>query len=57
MALTIRPVMRANIAAIFVIRTSVTENHHSREHIRERGIIKEAVNERGAQPHCLGCGG
>ena len=43
MAINIRPAQLTDVAAIFDIRTSVIENHLSREELNEMGITEALV--------------
>ncbi|XBB66493.1 3-hydroxyisobutyryl-CoA hydrolase [Nocardioides sp. WV_118_6] len=51
---TVRPATTADLDAIFAIRTSVTENHLSREQLTELGITADALGAVIADgPECL----
>lgn len=43
MSISIRPAQVSDVETIFDVRTSVTENHLSREELRQRGITEGTV--------------
>lgn len=52
MSSTIRPAVRADIAALFDIRTSVRQNHLSIEQLADLGITPETIAETIAAAPC-----
>ncbi|NWA39764.1 GNAT family N-acetyltransferase [Pseudomonas reactans] len=52
MSINIRTAQLADIDGIFDVRTSVTENHLSREEMRQMGITESAVAEMIENNHC-----
>lgn len=52
MGIEIRAAVPADIDGIFTVRTSVNENHLTREALREMGITEEAVREMIAAELC-----
>lgn len=45
MTINIRPAQVTDVVSIFDIRTSVTENHLSREELKQMGITEEVVSD------------
>lgn len=45
MTINIRPAQVIDVSSIFDIRTSVTENHLSREELKQMGITEEVVSD------------
>ncbi|SFO10552.1 Acetyltransferase (GNAT) domain-containing protein [Candidatus Pantoea varia] len=52
MDITIRPAQLSDVEAIFTVRTSVTENHLSREEMRDMGITENTVSNMIEEGHC-----
>lgn len=52
MEITIRSAQPSDVDAIFVVRTAVTENHLSREEMRQMGITEDAVTGMIMQSPC-----
>ena len=52
MSINIRTAQLTDIDGIFDVRTSVTENHLSREEMRQMGITESAVAEMIENNHC-----
>lgn len=52
MDINIRPAEVSDVESIFIVRTSVTENHLSREEMRELGITESTVSNMIEEGHC-----
>ncbi|ELO0988764.1 GNAT family N-acetyltransferase [Citrobacter freundii] len=52
MDINIRPAQLSDVESIFIVRTSVTENHLSREEMREMGITESTVSNMIEEGRC-----
>ena len=52
MSISIRPAQVSDVETIFDVRTSVTENHLSREELRLRGITEDVVADMIQKSRC-----
>ncbi|MGC0916439.1 MULTISPECIES: hypothetical protein [Pantoea] len=52
MSIGIRPAQLSDVDGIFSVRTSVTENHLSREEMRRMGITESVVGDMIKNDHC-----
>lgn len=52
MNIHIRPAQLSDVGGIFTVRTSVAENHLSREEMREMGITETTVSNMIKEGHC-----
>jgi len=52
MNIKIRPAQLSDVENIFIVRTSVTENHLSREEMRVMGITESTVSNMIKEGHC-----
>lgn len=52
MNINIRTARAADVDAIFYVRTSVTENHLSREEMRRIGVTENVVADLIEKSHC-----